>query len=785
MLRRYGHHLIRGPQPQNLLVQYRHYSVKSILPLGFSFLVVQRKVRSSHSGQCVESQYRNTASLTSWAHSIIPEKGKINHSSDTDLSSLLTGTDINRLLEAVQRVDSSTLDYSRILDTIDRFVADLPPQDFNNLLRENPDLELHLEVSWSKSHTRLDLDSPYYNSLYPSVNSMHKLLSIIYPYVHSNERFQQQFAWTSYHVNDFVALKSLFLEIQKTSPKISKVNPKTLAYIISAFISSHDVEQAKSIFNTIVNMSLPGLLNVVLLEAVMNQLVTADALFENVVYFYNRWVDTRCTRPSARCLSILLDQHHRYGTDAEMKNLKREIQDWDCEYHHEIALMNWKHEIYKRNRFARFAMLQQQDFDRFCIIISKIRYHEDLAFAYRFALKFFAHCSSTTLLEQLIAKISQDKAWDISFYIFVCEFYALRGEFILLYKFLSSVREHVLFNTVYLEMLHRAFVLAYPFRAPQFSLRLQQHVQGSALLPPRVKEKLSDNLKIVKLKSQVTPYHVENKVFREKASKYSGHVWKSNHWHEDSFGRLSSFQNESRFRITRGFLEIIARGVMPDARILTETFRRSNLDGKQMITVLCKRLRIYHDHEGDLAFFALQVGNPTREILKNVASDLAPRISTRSRLALCRMLANKNLHRDATQILESIEDEDLTNNQKLIKMIVSLRNSLADGNVKNIPELIKKFDIDKVMLSPFFYNQCCHLERKLVKRFETISKIASRSTKSRDQDMYQQYAVAIPKMQGLIGDISVRLEKDSKDLDRTQIEMHDFLEAWARERYSA
>lgn len=692
------------------------------------------------------------------------------------------GQDLCRLLEHLSRLHLSEIDYTNVLDFIDDSIAALPHVDGTYM---NSDLDI--EVGLAQSRTRLDCDSPYYNSIYSVVPTIHQLLQIIEPLAASDPRFIQCYIFSSFHCKDLAALTILFRALCASSQDMSKTSAKSLAYILSAFISSYEVEQAKEIFNAIVGLPRRRQLDVRLLEGVLHTLVESDALFENIIYFYTRWTDAGCSRPSPRCIAILLDQYHRYGTDTDMQRVNGIISHWRLEKHHAIALTNWTHQIYKRQPFQRLKNVTDQDLHELRLIVAGTQYMDEVLDTYRGALEFLARYSTTTVLEKVVEDISRGKSWDVLFYASIADFYAYKGEFLLLFKYLQSVRHHLPFSSVHVQKLYHAFTNAYPYMASSFNTKFHQYISSSLAIPPETKSRISEILVLKQLNSKITPFNAQTDSSHGKPLKYSSHHWKVYPWAKSQWGATIPFKEESQFRLHTGFQEIIGRGVRPDRDMLDATYRRASPRDRGLLVTLYQRLRMYKYHKHVLQLYDLQMSHPNREQAIDAYENLGPFLLPSSRLVLCRILINKNLRVQAQILLKSIDDGQLTNKGKVQKFLYTIRNLMTDKQAAELAQTIDSFPVDEVVLSPYVYEQCCFFERKLSLRVckhqrDDISQL-SEEKQAEHTHRQETLETAHRKMKGLVADTNLRVNKDAEELAQIQVELFEFIECWASERY--
>ncbi|KAG2730985.1 hypothetical protein G9P44_006134 [Scheffersomyces stipitis] len=649
--------------------------------------------------------------------------------------------------------------------------------------------ECEIEVPMYKAVTRLDLESQYHKYIYDKIPYLYELFQKYANKFGSDKTFQESYIWLCYHMNDLPDLENT-LQAYLSS---SSYNSKTLAYAMSGFIMNYEVEFVRSLFQNIVSMGKP--LHNILLETVVYQMSRVDALFENFALILQAWLFSAKSLdpPSVKALSLLLAEYHKFGTENEMNYILDLIEGLGVDGHYAIQLTNLQYEIINREPFHFKKVMSKDDLVVIQDIRESISDERELYDFYYHCLRFCSNYSHVSMIQYFIMHLKDSNLNLLPQYFeVILNYYMKNNKFIQLVAFLQSSSQIFPFKEVYLQTIFNAFIQSYPYHTPEFAYEFKSWIKHHQQLSKSSKSKLLGSLRAVKIHSQLTPYHIERNIIISNPLKYDSSSWKSIQWGQDKRGKALRFTDQVSYRVSKGFYDVLRKGVRPDFALVKETFRRSNSSNQKILVDLLKRSRMYYQHEGMLELLALQVAENTKSSLLRFYNEKREILTTNDKIAFSRMLINKNLFEEAEVLLQTIDISQVDDRTQMVLLNLKLRNYITYSQFDKMGETIESFPVDEIVLSPYIYKQCCYVEKKLVSKLEyTQSKnkdqIDIKAENSEDcssslpdeiSDLIQSYELTLDKLRGLIGDIQLRLDKDELDIAATIKQTLVFLDEW-------
>lgn len=632
-----------------------------------------------------------------------------------------------------------------INDIIEKTIEPCP-----KLFRYDSDCEIEIPRyrAYDNSTERLSIDDPFYKHIYYKIPKLYEFCKQYETIMFKNEVFFSNYIWLCYHMNDLPKLQHLAFGK-------NQYDYKTWGYLLAAFIQNYEIDFAKAILQKLSKNKLDSqLLDITLLE-----LVQVDCLFDHIQCIFQSWVD-HDLEVSPQSLGIMLDQYHKYGTPQELKEFQIFLIKNDFHELYNIKIITLQHEIINQSKDNKKSINADHllQFNQ----ISKTVPAQELSNFYYNWLRFLIKYSNTQMIELLIIDLRhQNLEINDKFQQLICQYYTNHDKFLQLFKLFKS--RSIKFNEVYIYNLFDSFIKTYPYHAPNFQAQFHQWIDNFDLSKSR-KIRLTKKLSITKVHSQITPYHINSSSLINKPRKYISIFWKDIPWSSDTHGKV--LKEQVSYRINKGFLDIIRKGVRPDSDMIIKTFRRSDMNNKNILIDLLKAIRTYPYNNIKFDLYILQ-GNQTRENLQEFyhQRDLL-QFTTNEKIMFSRMLMNKGLYEETNTVLSSISSEDLDDKTKMVKFVIELRNYTSFGKYPEIISSIERFPIDEIILSPYILNQCIFIEKKL------------KSKQHHNQGDNVELRHAIKKLRGLIGDIDLRLDRDSVEISKTILQMFKLLDRW-------
>lgn len=626
-----------------------------------------------------------------------------------------------------------------------------------------------------------DLLTPFaYRQLYKNIPYLHQISKWYETRGSGNVQFQENYIWLCYHMDDVDTLQRLVYPYLKTSI----YNSRCLSYLMTSFIINYDIEFSKSLFCNVIAMLKP--LNASLLQSVIHQMIKNDAIFENITTVFHSWIlSANCESPSPEIYSMVLNEYYKHGTEDEIQEIRKLTSKFDK--HYLIESSHLQHEIINRTPYSLKKVITSNDIIRINELAASLANHKkQLADFYFIFLKFFARYSNMKMIQYIILKMKQD---DIVFYKkyfdVLITYYSKNEKFLTLLKLLMkssvihSTANGIEYSHIYVKQLFDTFVQTYPYEAPEFNQKFEEWLNQHSRLSSRSKEKLLANCRIVKLKSQLTPYNIKDSKLSN-VKKYDRSEWKE-------LDTGSACKPQVDFRVNKGFRDVMRKGLKPDYELLESTFKRLHANYRSMILGLTSTLRLSR-YNVKLNLLNLQLSNSPASELRDFWNQKYDKLNANNEIKLARMLMNKHLYDETNQVLLSIPKTEMSDKKYMIKLNIQLRNEMNFNRFDKMNQIIESFPINTTVLSPYIYNQCRYIEHSLVRKLELQSIEADENHNCIEHQhisegnpgplVREEVEATLAKLRGLIGDIQLRLNQDKHDLNSKVSEMFEFLNQW-------
>lgn len=675
-------------------------------------------------------------------------------------------------------------------------------QIFEMAIKDEPEREVlpnecQIESPRYQRTRGISLDTSYYRFIYDRIPYLYSICQSYERIMFDNKKFQENYIWLCYHMDNVNTLQQLVYVYLKQPEYDSKV----ISYIMSGFILNYEVEFSKTLLQNIISLGKP--LDASVLDVVIHQFIKVDSLFENIVSVLESWIKAKnCMQPTPKTMANILGEYYKYGTKEEICLFKGLVSSLGYSNHSLIRQTNLKYRIIRRDPNHIKKDVLKEDIIEFNEISKELKDNkEELKDFYYSFMVIFSKYSDLKMIKFVIYKMQQGGIeLDESFFSVISKYYATHEKFLQLFNFLKAISKALEFNETYLRDLFDGFVNTYPHYAYEFTNKFHWWIKENNLLTDYDKERYLSSLKIVRLESQYTPYGIHKNILESK--KYESHDWSKIAWTRNLRGKADPVTGQVNFRVTKGFRDILRKGVKPDYKVIERTFRRLNAENRRKLFDLLDTIRLPSVKQQKLYIIDLQIDTTKSKLFKYYSNGIN-HLNSNNRILLGRIFFNNGLHSEANTILNGTRLEEMNDRSYMAKLNIQLRNHMARHEYANIIDTIQQFPIDDIVLSPYIYTQCCYIEKKLMQKLKIEElKDQQNSSEPHQQKTYSyvatngelienapklgmklpppQYTIlpALKALRGLIGDIDARLNKDKMDIMNEIQLMFTFLNRW-------
>lgn len=602
------------------------------------------------------------------------------------------------------------------------------------------------------------IESPSFAEIYPNelselivfytalCNKYEKILM-------SNISFQELFIRICYHSGDTEKLAQLVDLYLKN--EIEELKSDTLVYILNGFAMNFEVNLSKSLFVTFTNLKKD--LDMRVLEHVLLVYIKAGSLFENLLHILQSWILSRNPLPSARAMSIVFSQAYKYATLEELQEIDLLIHRYNLNQHYLIRQVRLKEQICNRessrNCFKKEVLSEDiVEFNEIALELYQQNQLSELTEFYRTMLDFFTRYSTSKYVELVLFKSKEDGiSIDDTFYELLMRYYLIHEKFLGLVHLLESITNKIDFKLSYLKIICEAFTRTYPYYAGEFYEKYMTFIDTTKLTLPE-KQTLKKVIKIKRLDSQIRPFGFGEKTIDTRKMKLPDWEIMSKTMEK---GRR---RRQVKFRVEKGFDDLVSRGIKPDISIVEETFRRGSLYHKTKILELSQVIRIPVKHQNRLSIINLQFA--TKPELQKFFKYNLEALNCNDKLSFSRILRNNDLNHECHYVLNQINPEELVDNSKLVLFVSKLRTLIKLAHFEEMIQVIEQFPVQDTHLSPYLLKQCVQLEQKLINLG------------------LQPSDPCLIRFRGFIGDIKIILHKDKLDLDQRVSQLFAMIDNW-------
>lgn len=636
---------------------------------------------------------------------------------------------------------------------------------------QDPLYKIDIETPWFIGKNNLKAAAQF-GSIYPRIPRFYEAFQLMQlnNLRSASSKTLENGIWLCYHMDDANNLQLLlYAYLQKPN-----YDSKTLSYAVNAFIINYDVQFAKTLFQSIVQMGKA--LDSHLLSTTMANLVKVGAVFENIDSILHTWLKSaNCSLPDAKTTALLLKHYLKFGRADEVKTLSQTIESLGYKNHYLISMAKLHSDIQNRSYDPK-QQLTQGDVSQMLLIRNSVAYNRSaLRSYYESTLAFLARHSNTSMLHFMMEEMRADDIKLSKFaYDVIIRHYISERKFIPLLSLMKSLSQSVDFEPYYVKQLFDGFVRAYPYEGAEISHCLEHWLQmNQSKLDMGTKQRILASCRVSKIQSNLTPYAL----LKDSLSNHK--KYDSAEWSSIKHSLLKKLKVKSKqqviFRVNKGFRDVLRKGVKPDYHLLENTMRKLNHSYRlgilgslgQMRMNMCKpRLVILHETLSD----------PPKEKLIKFVRDVEQDLNTSDKFFLARRLMNKYAFEDSLRLLNSVTKDEVGDQREMILLNLKLRNEIALNNFEECKEIIKRFPIDEITLSPYILKQCCYIEKSLIKKIKALEA----SITSKLHEMTDSMQQSLDALGGLIGDIELRLQLDKTDLKDKVVEMLQMLDQWIK-----
>lgn len=669
-------------------------------------------------------------------------------------------------------------------------IPHLPIRPFSNEL-ETP---LHI-------YNRKLLTNPrYYEYLKNRVPLLYRIFKQNEDQMIVDQEFQENYIWLCYHVDDVQTLQKLthFYLNNKI------LHPNALCYIMGGYILNYEVEFAKSLFLSLLGQGKSY--DPVFLEGVVREFIKADALLENITALLKSWKDcNRCERPNPQTMSLILGEYYKYATAEEIGCLKQYLGSIGYLRHPLIRLTELKYKIIGRQPNSIKKQIQKEDLIELNGILDDITDKGLLQCVHMYFIRFFAKYSCMEMIEILIRRMREnDVSINEEVHELLGNYFVSHHKFFQLMTYLRAISGDVSFSEIYLKFIYEGFIQTYPQYANEFTTTLRGWILHANIFSQFEKDRYLSLLKCKKLESNLAPYGIQSSYLDSK--KYDSGNWKLIEWKKDKRGKIIDVRDQVNFRVSKGFEEVLRKGVKPDFRVMESTFRRLNFSNRRKIFLLVNAIGIPSYRYEKLIILDLQSEGSKLKLRKFCAGRL-DQLNCNNRILLSRVLINKGLYLEGERLLKDIDPIELNDRSLAVILNLQLRAAFSTGKYDEMISIIKKFPIDLAHLSFYIRDQCYFIEKKLAQRrniklgqevhvhdssdVDRINKGSESNNldgkeslrRSQGSDIITSIDQTLQEIRGLIGDIELRINKDKLNLEQEIKKLLSFLLNWTRNEH--
>lgn len=577
-----------------------------------------------------------------------------------------------------------------------------------------------------------------------------------------NTKFLEKFIWLCYHTNDLDTLQRLFHKyLQKPLYDCA-----TLSHITNAFVYNYDVEFAKNLFVSIIGMQKP--LDDAYLSTTLLSFTHVKALYDNMLYIFQKWCSSdNCESPNPKTIALILKQSNLYGSASETAAVNDLVDRLGYQNNFFVRMVRSQTAIINRDN-NRLKNITEDDFRDILEIRNGLGgARAALKAYYESYLHFFCTYSSMKSVQFILREMNKDGIRLTRFvYDSIATHYIATRKFVPLYKFIKKfLAETMIFEPIYAKFMFDGFLRAYPYHgntlAHRMALWLEKHLSVEEL------QRLMESCRLKKLNSSLNPYALQSSDLSADL-KYDPAEWKNIQYVPDQPALKMQRRRQMSYRAELGLKDILRKGISPDYSVIEDTLKNSGPTIRKGLLNALPGLRMTK-YSLRLQIYDFILDRPEKHVFVDFVKKMEPKLNSSDRIFLARRALNKCDYSGCSLLLEGVNPLELTDSRHMIVLNLRLRNSVQSNDFAAFDDSIRKFPLNEITLSPFMLKQSRFVEKMLLKKIKA-AKLSNHDTSI--------MAASLARLQGLIGDIEVRLEKDTKDIDQVMSDMFTMLTLW-------
>ncbi|CAN3367123.1 hypothetical protein DICA2_F07536 [Diutina catenulata] len=655
-----------------------------------------------------------------------------------------------------------------------------------NLLLSESEIEVpYYQFMEGTSGRYADVDTPFYHHIYSHIPALYEWCKSLERMMFNNQRFHSYLIWLAFHMDDTAKIQRLIFSGDR-------YDAETIGYIAAAMIQNYDLKFAQRVLSHLVGKHRDQLDqgSAKLLAVIFSQLSEVDGLLEHFQFYFQLWrQQSLAIGPQA--LSTYLRQCYKFGSANEIHEAEKFIfgaaGSHPCQGTHATHYLLQSAQLQRQikantphyqkpvteSQLTRFSTLAEE-------LVASGSKPEIIDFYYNW-LKFFGNYSAVAYMELVMTKMAEQDLTSSPRLVakldqVVVASLCKNADFLGVCAYLRGIQRRgtTPFSETLLVFFFDSFVRTYPYYVPAFSNQFSQWLEQS--FQKEDHERLGSVFRTQKVASAIAPYNLDTSPFRNQPRKYDSAYWRDISWSQAPQPPKGEVRDQVSYRATKGFADVVKKGVRVDTTLITATYRRADLNTKQQIEALCRQMGVYNRMAPLLELYKTQAAsaNRRRQLLPQLARKVDA-MSTPEQILLSRMAMNTPGTSAALtkQVLASIPVEGLSDAHKMVLLIISLRNAINHGAYSDAISILRNFDVDGVVLSPFVFQKGRHIESRLE------SKLNHHEVKG--LPVPTELPTLLHALRGFLGDCKLRIDRDQQQLVEIVDKMLQFMTKWLDE----
>ncbi|WPK26660.1 hypothetical protein PUMCH_004019 [Australozyma saopauloensis] len=577
--------------------------------------------------------------------------------------------------------------------------------------------------------------------------------------------FLESYIWLCYHTNELHTIQRLFHRYLQNKT----YNSATLSHITNAFIYNYDVEFAKSLFMSIIGMQKP--LDESYLSSTLVAFSQVKASYDNTIDIFRQWsISENCESPYPRTIALLLKQSNLYGSANEIAAMNEIADHLGYSSNFFVQIVRIQTAIINRDN-NKIKTITPEDIESILEIRNGLYGSQPALKAfYESFLHFLCTYSSMDVVQFILKEMNKDRIHLTRFaYDSIATHYISTRKFISLFKFMKKfLLKTIKFEPIYGKYIFDGFIRSYPYFGETFAERMTLWLGGA--LSQIEQQKLVEACKLRKLASSLNPYATQSGNL-DSNPKYDSEAWKDIEYNPNKPYLKLQRRKQMSFRTELGLREIMRKGISPDYSVIEDTLRNLGPAIRKGLLQALPGLRLTK-YSLRLQMYDFILDRPDKQAFAAFVKKLEPTLNTSDRIFLARRALNKCDYEGCSLLLKLLNPLEMTDSRHMIVLNLKLRNSIQSKNFEAFDASIDAFPICDITLSPFMLKQSRFVEKMLQNKMRNLS--------AADNLELQVMKASLKKLHGLIGDIEVRLKKDTHDIDQLMNEVFEMLDQWVQ-----